>query len=153
MIFRCLLNFVTAIYFSSPPLDNMSPLRPQNIDEMTQSQSNLIAFKEDLTRAIEGAFPTGRMPYRRVRAALVRWDVDDTKADESVEETARTFGEYGFDCRKFIIPARSTTTTPVRFLQKVLCDLGDEGEKDDLTIFYYAGRSVWDQASRVLQFQ
>lgn len=131
----------------------MSSLHPQNIDEITQSKSNLVTLKEDLTRAIIGAFPTGRMPYHRVRAALVHWDVDDTKANKSVEEIERTFEDYGFACTKFIIPARSNTISPDRFLQKLVYKLGDAGEKDDLTIFYYAGHSVWDQERRVLKFQ
>lgn len=131
----------------------MSSLHPQNIDEITQSKSNLITLKEDLTRAINGAFSTGRMPFHRVRAALVFWDVDDTKADKSVEEVERLFKDYGFACRKLIIPARSKTPTPEHFLRKFLVELGDAGEKDDLTIFYYAGHSVWDQALEVLQLQ
>ena len=131
----------------------MSSLHPQNIDEITQSKCNLITFKEDLTRAINGAFPTGRMPYNQVRAALVSWDVDDIKADKSVEEVERLFEDYGFACRKYIIPARPKSRTPDHYLRNFFHELGDAGEKDDLTIFYYAGHSVWDQAREVLQLQ
>lgn len=131
----------------------MSSLHPQNVDEITKSKTKLITFKEDLNRAIIGAFPTGRMPYNRVRVALVHWDLDDTKADKSVEEIRKTFEDYGFACRTFIIPAKSTTTTPEFFLRKILYQLGDAGETGDLTIFYYAGHSVWDQAAQILQFQ
>ena len=131
----------------------MSLLHPRNIDEISQSKTNLTTFKDDLTRAIEGAFPTGRMPYNRVRAALVYWDVDDTNAKQSVDEIEKLFQDYGYVCKKFIIPAQSTTVSPLRFLQKALYDLGLVGEKNDLTIFYYAGHSVWDQNLRVLQFQ
>jgi hypothetical protein len=130
----------------------MSSLYPQNIDEITQSKKNLIIFNEDLTSAIIGAFSAGRMPYHRVRAALIHWDVDDTKTDKSVEEIEKTFEDYEFACRKFIIPIRSSTSILDQFLRKLLYELRDAGEKDDLTIFYYAGHSVWDQALRVLQF-
>jgi hypothetical protein len=131
----------------------MSSLHPTNIDEITRSKSNLITFKDDLTRAITGAFPTGRMPYRHVRAALVCWDVEDTKVDESVEEIRKIFEDYGYACRKYIIPARSTTVSPYSYFRKLMIEVADAGEKNDLTIFYYAGHSIWDEASRLLQFQ
>jgi hypothetical protein len=131
----------------------MSSLHPTNIDEITRSNSNLITFKEDLTRAIIGAFPTGRMPFRRVRAALIRWDVDDTKSEESVEEIGRVFEDYGYACRKYIIPARSETISPYSYFRKLMIEVADAGEKADLTIFYYAGHSIWDPVRSLLQFQ
>ncbi len=131
----------------------MSSLHPKNIDEITRSKNNLVTFKEDLTRAIIGAFPTGRMSYHRVRVALVRWDVDDTKADESVEEIGKIFEDYGFSCRKFVIPARFTTITPESYFRNLMVELGDAGEKGDLTIFYYAGHSFWDPDRRLLKFR
>ena len=131
----------------------MSLLHPQYIDEITQNKGDLTTFKNDLTNAIEGAFPTGRMPYNRVRVALVRWDLDNTHAEDSVNEIQKVFKAYAYACRAYIIQAQSTTINPERSLNNILHDFGSAGEKGDLSIFYYAGHSIWDKRLRVLQFQ
>lgn len=131
----------------------MSLLHPQYIDETAQNKGDLTTFKNDLTKAIESAFPTGRMPYNRVRVALVHWDLDDIHAEDSVNEIQKVFQDYGYACRKYILQAQSATISLERSLQKILHEFGFAGEKGDLSIFYYAGRSIWDQRLRVLQFQ
>lgn len=132
----------------------MSLLHPDNIDEITKSRTDFLTFKEDLNHAIVGAFPTGRMPYNRVRALLVRWDVDDnTHSDRSVDEIEHLFQEYGFACSKKVISTQSTIINPERCLQNMLLDLGRAGEAGDLTIFYYAGHGIWDERQHFLEIQ
>lgn len=130
----------------------MSLLHPDQLNQITQSKIDFRSFKDDLTHAISGAFPTGRMPFRRVRAVLVRWDVDNTKADESVREMLQVFQDYGYACKTAIIPAQSTIS-PDRFLQRLMFDMGEMGESGDLTIFYYAGHGLWDERQHSLELQ
>ena len=131
----------------------MSSLHPNNVHQQTAAKSDLRTFKEDLTHAIADAFPTGRMPYKHVRAVLARWDADNTHADQSVNAVQQLFEEYGYDCKEVIIPADSPTINPQFFLQEVLYKLGREGEAGDLTIFYYAGHGVWDDKNQLLRLQ
>ena len=131
----------------------MSLLQPNNINKITQGKADFLSFKEDLSRAIIGAFPTGRMPYNRVRVTLVHWDNDNTGSAESVAEILQVFQDYGYACKTALIPAQSTTINPDRFLQNLMIDLGRAGESGDLTIFYYAGHGFWDEKQQALELQ
>lgn len=100
-----------------------------------------------------GGIPTGRMPYRRVRAVLCRWDADNTHAEESANALQAVFEDYGYACKRVILPADTPNVNPHLYLQDVMNDLGRAGESGDLTIFYYAGHGDWDHQNQQLQLQ
>lgn len=133
----------------------MSPSNPDHNVRVAQGKTQLATFKDDLTRAILGAYPTPERitPYHRVRVALVHWDVD-INAQKSVMEMGHTFQVYyGYECSRFALEARSATYTPEQSLQRICIQIGYAGRKGDLTIFYYAGHSIWDPRFGVLRFQ
>jgi hypothetical protein len=130
----------------------MSPLHPDNANLLTKSKTNLATFKEDLTKAIQGAFPTGRMPYNRVRVVFVRWDADDTGSEKSIQGLQTLFESYGYACRTEILQAQASPG-PDKALRKIMYDLAEAGESKDLSIFYYAGHGQWDSVKHSLQLQ
>lgn len=69
-------------------------------------------------------------------------------------ELGNVFHVYnGFECKRFVIEARSATITPEQSFQRICVKLGYAGEEGDLTIFYYAGRTIWDPRLDVSRFQ
>jgi len=102
----------------------------------------------NLSQAAKAAYPNGpklgRNRYQTVHSCLIRWE-DAPEFEEELGELERTFQQYGFTTRVWLIPRANS----YRYLMRKTLDFIDSNDNaGNLFILYYAGHGKMNGTTR-----